>query len=89
MSSYKIEVTVKEIKGVCDMHRVGDKVEIVGDSVSGRICTMALHAIFPFVFAMQYGSDFPWLKDKDVGTAYCPDPLGLVLFEVKRSKLDD
>jgi uncharacterized repeat protein (TIGR04076 family) len=88
MSKYKIELTVKEIKGVCDMHKVGDKAEVVGDEIKGRICAMALHTLFPFIFAMQDGDGFPWLED-DACTAYCPDPLGLALFEMKRSKMDD
>jgi len=88
MSKYRIEITVKEIKGECDMHKVGDKLEIIGDEVKGRICAMALHTIFPFFFAMQDGSDFPWLIN-DACTAYCPDPLGLALFELKRIKIED
>ena len=91
MSKYKIEVTVKEIKGDCDMHKVGDKIEIIGDEVvKGRICTTAMHAIYPFIFAIQDGvSGFPWLEEDDICTAYCPDPYGLALFEMKRIKMED
>ena len=89
MWSYKIVITVKEIKGTCTAQKVGDKIEVIGDKVEGNICTMAFHTIFPYIFAMQYGADFPWLKNKDETLAYCPDPAGLALFEIKRVKLQN
>ena len=89
MSSYKLIITVKEIKGTCAVNKVGDIIEVVGDEIKGNICPMALHAIFPYMFALQYGADFPWLDNKDEIVAYCPDPAGLALFEIKRVKLTD
>lgn len=89
MSSYKLIITVKEIKGTCAANKVGDIIEVVGDEIKGNICPMALHAIFPYMFALQYGADFPWLDNKDEIVAYCPDPAGLALFEIKRVKLTD
>jgi uncharacterized repeat protein (TIGR04076 family) len=84
--SYRILINVREVKGKCPIQRVGDKIEVIGDEVKGNICAMAFHTIFPYIFAMQYGANFPWLENKDEILAYCPDPMGLVLFEIKRIK---
>ncbi|WP_455368175.1 TIGR04076 family protein [[Eubacterium] cellulosolvens] len=89
MTSYKLIITVKEIKGTCAANKVGDRIEVVGDEIKGKICSMAMHAIFPYIFAMQYGADFPWLENKDEILAYCPDPTGLALFEIKREKIPE
>jgi uncharacterized repeat protein (TIGR04076 family) len=35
---------------------------------------------------MRYGAELPWLKDKDVAVAQCPDPEHCVTFEIRRER---
>ena len=65
-------------------HQVGDQVVFDGQTVQGKICLHALYSFLPKVFAMRYGADFPWLKDKDVATHACPDAGNPVVFEIRR-----
>ncbi len=82
---FDVEVTVKSIKGTCDFGcKVGDKVYFDGRKIKGNICYSALMAILPKVYAMRYGAEFPWTKNKDVIQNVCPDPANPVLFEIKR-----
>ena len=62
-----VEVTVVDQKGKCAVgHKVGDKIVFDGKSVKGDICYSALTVLLPKVYAMRYGAEFPWAKDKDV-----------------------
>jgi len=82
---YQIIATVQSVKGHCDFgYRVGDPVVFDGETVQGRVCLHALYSFLPKVFAMRYGADFPWLKDKDVATHACPDAFNPVVFEIRR-----
>ena len=83
---YKIVADVIRQEGSCSFgHRVGDTVVFDGETVQGRVCMHALYSFLPKVFAMQYGADFPWLKDdKDVATHACPDYKNPVVFEIRR-----
>jgi len=83
---YVVTAEVKRIKGRCPFHRVGDKVEFVGNEVKGRICHSALHSIYPIAFSLEYGATFPWCKDPDTELAACPDALNPVVFEIKRGR---
>jgi len=65
-------------------HQVGDEVVFDGQTVQGKICLHALYSFLPKVFAMRYGAEFPWLKDKDVATHACPDAGNQVVFEIRR-----
>ncbi len=82
---YDIEVTVKSVKGKCSFGcKVGDKIQFDGRTIKGAICYSALMAILPKVYAMRYGAEFPWAKNKDIIVNACPDPENPVLFEIKR-----
>jgi uncharacterized repeat protein (TIGR04076 family) len=82
---YNVEVTVKKVSGVCHFGcKVGDQIHFDGRSVKGDICYSALMAILPKVYAMMYGAEFPWAKNKDIIKNVCPDPENPVLFEIKR-----
>jgi uncharacterized repeat protein (TIGR04076 family) len=59
-----VEVTVKSQKGKCAFgHKIGDKIVFDGKSVKGNVCYSALMVLFPKVYAMRYGSVFPWAED--------------------------
>lgn len=80
-----VEVTVKSQKGNCAFgHKVGDKILFDGKSIKGDICYSALMVLLPKVYAMRYGVEFPWAKDKDVIYNACPDPENPVVFEIRR-----
>lgn len=80
-----VEVTVKSLKGKCDFgHKVGDKIIFDGKSVKGDICLSALLNVLPRVFALYYGFEVPWGKDKDAIINACPDAKNPVVFEIRR-----
>jgi len=65
-------------------HKVNDKIFFDGKSVKGNICYSALTVLFPKIFAMRYGVEFQWSKNKDVIRNACPDAENPVVFEIKR-----
>ncbi len=80
----KIIATVT--KGQCSAYKPGDTIVFEDAKMEGNVCPFALYALLPVVIAMRYGSEFPWLKDKDVYTDLaCPDGANPVLFEIRRS----
>ncbi len=80
-----VEVTVKSQRGKCAFgHKVGDKIVFDGKSVKGDVCYSALMVLLPKVYAMRYGSEFPWAEDKDVISNACPDAENPVVFEIRR-----
>ncbi len=82
-----IEATVKSRKGKCAAgHNVGDRIVFDGKAVKGNICYSALMVLLPKVYAMRYGAEFPWAKDKDVIFNACPDADNPVVFEIRRIK---
>lgn len=84
---YNVEVTVKKVSGNCHFGcKVGDKIHFDGRSVSGDMCYSALMAILPKVYAMMYGAEFPWARNKDIIQNVCPDPENPVVFEIKRMR---
>ncbi len=82
-----VEVTVVSQKGKCAFrHKVGDKIVFDGKSVKGDVCYSALMVLLPKVYAVRYGAQFPWAKDKDVICNACPDYKNPVVFEIRRIK---
>jgi len=82
---FTIVARVIQQEGHCAFgHQVGDEVVFDGQTVQGKICLHALYSFLPKVFAMRYGADFPWLKDKDVAAHACPDAKNPVVFEIRR-----
>ena len=80
-----LKVRVKSVKGKCNFgHKPGDLIEIRGGEIKGRICFSALAAMMPFLYAMRYNAEFPWLENKDVLTIGCPDHENTVVFEIER-----
>jgi uncharacterized repeat protein (TIGR04076 family) len=80
-----IEVKVKNIKGTCGIHKVGDSARISEQGVDGKICIHALYSLLPAAFAMLYEARFPWLTaNPDQKTHACPDAANPVVFEITR-----
>lgn len=84
-----VEAEVKSQKGHCAFgHKVGDKIIFDGRSMKGEICYGALLGILPRVYALRFGTDFPYAKNKDTGAIYaaCTDYENPVVFEIRRVK---
>lgn len=80
-----VEVTVRSQKGKCAFgHQVGDKIVFDGKSIKGNICYSALMVLLPKVYAIRYGVEFPWSKNKDIICNACPDAENPVVFEIRR-----
>jgi len=84
---YTLTVTVKKIKGKCDVgHKVGDKIVFDGLRVRGKMCFSALATLMPTIYAFAWGAEFPWNKNRDTTTIPCPDDINQVVFEIKRDR---
>lgn len=87
MVRYKIVATVTSLIGECpNGNKVGDRIEITRGKVTGVKCPTAFNSIYPTIFAMRYGAELPWLKDKDVAVVQCPDPEHCLTFEIRRER---
>jgi len=82
---FDVEVTVIEVKKKCAFgYKVGDKIVFNGKKIKGNVCFSALMTMLPKVYAMRYGAEFPWAKNRDAIHNACPDPENPVVFEIKR-----
>ncbi len=90
-------ITVKEIKGKCPVHKLGDKIMIKGPEIdlkqTDSICTHALASLLHYIVALRSGADPIELglsKEKDKAYVQCVDPGepytegGTVIFEIKK-----
>ena len=64
-------------------HKVGDEWVFRYNTPEG-MCSLAFNAIYPMVWALQFGATFPWQEDPDVTTVSCPDPEVNNVFELRR-----
>ncbi len=87
--AHDIVLKVIQQEGNCAAgHIVGDEIIISFEKneIKGKICLHALYSVFPKVFAMAYGAEFPWLEDADVSTHACPDAWNTLVYEVRRKR---
>lgn len=90
-------IRVREIKGECPVHSVGDEIVIEGPEIdlkrTHRICIHALSPILHYAVALREGVDPGKLglsKKGDFAYIHCPDPGepnthgGEVVFEIER-----
>jgi uncharacterized repeat protein (TIGR04076 family) len=88
---------VKEVKGCCAVHDVGDRIVIDGPEIdmkeTNRICIHALPSILHYLVAFREGADPVELglaKKGEKAYIHCPDPGepytegGEVIFEIER-----
>jgi uncharacterized repeat protein (TIGR04076 family) len=93
----KLIITVKEIKGKCAVHTLGDRMVIDGPEIdmenTDRLCIHALAPILHYAVALREGIDTEKLgltKKGNKAYIHCPDPGepytdgGSVVFEVER-----
>jgi uncharacterized repeat protein (TIGR04076 family) len=93
----KLIITVKDIKGKCAVHTLGDRMVIDGPEIdletTDRLCIHALAPILHYAVALREGIDPEKLgltKKGNKAYIHCPDPGepytegGEVVFEVER-----
>jgi uncharacterized repeat protein (TIGR04076 family) len=89
---YKVRVTVIKAHPDCGAeHKVGDTFEISHvkkEGIKGFLCPTAFNQLYPVIFAMRYGAEFPWQKDPDSWVVGCGDVETPVVFEIKRLRDD-
>lgn len=85
---YTVRVTVVEAHPNCAArHRVGDTFEISHVRRGGQkgfMCPSAFHGLYDIIYAMKYGAEFPWSKERDSYIAQCCDPINTVKFKIER-----
>jgi uncharacterized repeat protein (TIGR04076 family) len=98
MEVYRVIVTVREVKGHCGIHKVGDSFvvdegQILSLDTAKSLCVLALASLIPLFPALS--KDLPKDDWMSAETQYlqCNDPGpkygggGTVIFEVKREKV--
>ena len=67
MAKPKIRITLVDQKGTCGCHRghkIGDSFDF--DTERGKLCPMAMHVAFPYIYILRYGGKLPTQKDGSV-----------------------
>ena len=83
---FPIVATVKKVTGTCHLeHKVGDKIYFNQMEIKGKMCNGVMATIYPTLYALQWGAEFPWDKDRDITEVPCVDR-GKVVFELKRDR---
>jgi len=97
----RLVVTVKEIRGKCPVHRVGDRIVIEAPKIvtgeTSALCVHALGSMLSLIIPLARGIGFKDLglshKEGNVGYVQCLDPGqpytlgGTVIFEIKREPM--
>ncbi|MEW6171020.1 MAG: TIGR04076 family protein [Candidatus Omnitrophota bacterium] len=81
----KLEVVIEEVSGKCFYnYKVGDKFEFSGLKTPEGFCGAAYHALFPVLFALNFGAKYHFMDNPDsINTTTCPDH-GAVRFRTTR-----
>jgi uncharacterized repeat protein (TIGR04076 family) len=78
----KLVVNVTESKCTSGIHKKGDYFEVREVTPSG-MCVMAWDAISPFLRALDFGGQFPFMiEDKTIHSIRCPSPVGGIVMEI-------
>jgi len=94
----RLVIKVKEIKGKCPVHKVGDKIIVEAPNIvtaeTDALCVHALGSMLSMIIPLARGVSFKDLglahKEGNVGYVQCLDPGepytsgGTVIFEIRR-----
>jgi len=97
----RVIVTVKEIRGKCPVHKVGDKIVVEAPKIvtaeTDALCIHALGSMLSMIIPLARGMSFKDLglahKEGNTGYVQCLDPGqpytpgGTVIFEIRREPL--
>lgn len=80
----KLEIEVEELRGKCFFnYKQGDKFEVTGLRTPDGFCGAAYSVLFPVLFALNFGAQFPFEKNPVCKTSTtCPDG-GNIKFKVR------
>jgi len=95
---HRLVLTVKEIRGRCPVHKVGDKIVVESPKIdtaqTDTLCVHALGSMLSMLVPLARGVSFKDLglavEDGNIGYVQCLDPGppytlgGTVIFEIKR-----
>jgi len=95
---HRLVLTVKEIRGICPVHKVGDRIVVESPKIdvgkSDALCVHALGSMLSMLVPLARGVSFKDLglavQEGNVGYVQCLDPGppytagGTVIFEIKR-----
>ncbi len=96
--AHRLVLTVKEIRGKCPVHKLGDRIVVESPEITtaktDALCIHALGSMLSMLVPLARGISFKDLgltyEDGDVGYVQCLDPGppytpgGTVIFEIKR-----
>jgi uncharacterized repeat protein (TIGR04076 family) len=97
----RLVITVKEIRGKCPVHKVGDKIIVEAPEIitseTDALCVHAFGSLLSMIIALARGASFKDLglahKEGNVGYVQCLDPGepytpgGTVIFEIRRESV--
>lgn len=100
--TYRLIVTVKEIRGKCPVFKVGDKIVVESPHIipkeTDALCVHALGSMLTMITALSHGIGFKKLglahEECNFGYVQCLDPGapytlgGTVTFEIQREPLE-
>jgi uncharacterized repeat protein (TIGR04076 family) len=82
-----IKVEVKSVKGKCALgHKAGDVFYFRGGTTPAELCVEAMLTVIPTARTLMFKGTHFWVDDPDAIDVCCPDPVNLVVFEVRRLK---
>ncbi|MHA1552728.1 MAG: TIGR04076 family protein [Candidatus Heimdallarchaeaceae archaeon] len=80
-----IEIVDILLTGKCNFgHKIGEKFDYPTET--GKMCTAALHSIYPYAVGIKSGGSFSWEEDPNSVTVCCPDYKNPVVFKITREK---
>jgi len=99
--SKRLLITVKEIRGKCPIHKVGDKIVVDAPEIitaeTDVLCVHALGSMLSMIIPLARGVSFKDLglayQEGNVGYVQCLDPGepytpgGTVIFEIRREHM--
>ncbi|MHA2295683.1 MAG: TIGR04076 family protein [Candidatus Hodarchaeales archaeon] len=81
LKKIKLEITDILGDGKCPQgHKIGDIFDYPEDC--GKICSSALHSIYPTIQVISSGGSFPWYENPNEWSRCCPDPKRPVVFKI-------
>jgi len=80
----KMIISIEEVRGKCFYgYKVGDEIEVIGLRTPKDFCGGAYNALFPVLFALNFGAKFPFEDENANARVTCPDNAN-IRFKVRR-----
>jgi uncharacterized repeat protein (TIGR04076 family) len=80
----KITLEIISQRGECGFgHEAGQAFDVSGATPAG-LCPSACHSAYPAIFAIKFGAQLPWEKEKGTAHIACPDAENPVVMRIRR-----